>query len=251
MIEATPRILFFDIETFPLLAHVWSRFVDGPVIAIERDWNMACIAWQWEGEEIEVMSLRGEDPHDDGVLVAKMWSLFDEADFVIGHNGDKFDIKKVQARFLLAGMDPPSPFQSVDTLRIARRHFALTSNRLGDLCEALGLVGKLPTGGWQLWAGCMEGDDDSWQRMEDYNVQDIKALRDLYMVLRPWMSNHPIMHNKGCHVCGSTRLHKRGTRRTSMFTYQLYKCLDCGAWPKDPVSLRKADKPEFRGDVRK
>lgn len=251
MSESAPRTLFFDIETVPLLAHVWSRFVDGPVVAIERDWNIICIAWQWEGGKVEVRSLRGMDVHDDTHLLNVLWELFDEADFVIGHNGDKFDIKKVQARFLLAGMDPPSPFQSVDTLRIAKRHFALTSNKLDDLCQALGMGKKADTGGWKLWDGCMRGDDDAWRRMEKYNKQDIVLLRDLYMVLRPWMSNHPIMHSTGCHVCGSERLHKRGTRRTSMFTYQLYKCLDCGAWPKDPVSLRTADKPEFRGDVRK
>jgi uncharacterized protein YprB with RNaseH-like and TPR domain len=251
MSESSPRILYFDIETFPLLADVWSRFVDGPVIAIERDWNMACIAWQWEGEKtIHVESLRGKDPHDDLPLVVTMWRLFDQADFVIGHNGDKFDIKKVQARMLLLGMDPPSPFQSVDTLRIARRHFALTSNKLDDLCQALGMGQKAATGGWALWAGCLAGDDASWAKMEKYNRQDIVLLKKLYETLRPWMSNHPIMHPGGCHVCGSDHLQKRGTRRTSMLTYQLYQCLDCGAWPKSPISTG-ATKPEMRGDVRK
>ena len=250
MTEPAPKILYFDIETFPLLAHVWSRFVDGPVVAIERDWNIACIAWQWDDGKVQVRSLKGMDPHNDQHLLDMLWSLFNDADVVIGHNGDKFDIKKVQARFLLAGMDPPAPFQSIDTLRIARRHFALTSNKLNDLCQALGMGKKVDTGGWALWAGCLAGDSKSWNKMEKYNKQDIVLLRDLYMVLRPWMSNHPVLHQHGCPVCGGEHLHKRGTRRTAAYTYQQYQCLDCGAYSKTPKHTGEV-LPAYRGVVRK
>jgi uncharacterized protein YprB with RNaseH-like and TPR domain len=245
-----PKILYFDIETFPLLAHVWSRFVDGPVVAIERDWNIACIAWQWEDGKVQVRSLKGMDPHNDTHLLDMLWSLFNEADVVIGHNGNKFDIKKVQARFLLEGFDPPSPFTSVDTLSIARRHFALTSNKLNDLCQALGMGAKVDTGGWSLWAGCLEGDDKSWTKMEKYNKQDIVLLRNLYLKLRPWATSHPVLHVAGCPVCGSDHVQSRGTRRVQSLTYRQFQCMECKGWFKSAKSTDD-DKPVYKSAVRR
>ena len=107
----SPRILYFDIETFPMLAHVWNKFVDGPVVGIEREWTIASIAWTWEGtSRVYTMDCRA-DVHDDVPLLVKLWELFDNADVIIGHNADRFDIRKVQARFLLEVFPPPSPFQ--------------------------------------------------------------------------------------------------------------------------------------------
>jgi uncharacterized protein YprB with RNaseH-like and TPR domain len=245
-----PKILYFDIETFPLLAHVWSRFVDGPVVAIEREWSIGCIAWQWEGGKVQVRSLKGMDVHDDTHLLNVLWELFDEADVVIGHNGNKFDIKKVQARFLLEGFDPPSPFQSIDTLVIARRHFALTSNKLNDLCQALGMGEKVDTGGWSLWAGCLDGDAQAWNRMEKYNKQDIVLLRDLYMKLRPWATSHPTIHPAGCPVCGSDHIQSRGTRRVQSLTYRQFQCMECMGWFKSAKATDDV-KPAYKSAVRR
>jgi len=245
------RILYFDIETAPLLSHTWNKWVDGSVVAVEREWNIICVAWQWDGEKkINVESLRGKDPHDDTDLVLLLWNLFSEADFIIAHNGDKFDIPKVQARFLLAGLEPPRPFKSIDTLRVCRRHFKLTSNRLTDVCQALDIGKKTPHTGWELWAGCLAGDDKSWALMEKYNKQDIVLLRELYLVVRPWISNHPVVHVAGCPVCGSSHVHSRGTRRVASLTYPNFQCQSCFGWF---LGVHKTDdeKPVFKGQTRR
>ena len=238
----SPRILYFDIETFPLLAHVWSKFVDGPVVSIEREWSIASIAWAWEGEKrTHAMDAR-DDIHDDTAMVVKLHELFDEADVVIGHNANGFDIKKAQGRMLLLGLTPPSPFLSIDTLTVVKRHFKLTSNRLGDVCEALGLGGKVSTGGWELWAQCLAGDDPAWNKMVRYNKQDVALLPDLYHRLRPWISNHPVLHDSGCPKCGSDHSHGRGYYTTKSGTkYQQRECQDCGGYFSLPGMVSKAE----------
>ncbi len=60
-------------------------------------------------------------------LIRSMMALFEEADIVVAHNGDKFDIKWIMGRALLLGMPPPAPFRTVDTLKICRSRFRLTS----------------------------------------------------------------------------------------------------------------------------
>src|ERR1700719_3656227 len=92
-----------------------------------------------------------KNTEDDKALVTDLWTIFDQADIQIGHNADKFDIKKSNARFLMHKLNPPSPYKTVDTLKIARRAFKLDSNKLDDLGYYLGLGRKLPHTGFHLW----------------------------------------------------------------------------------------------------
>jgi hypothetical protein len=43
----------------------------------------------------------------------------DEADIICAHNGDAFDIKKINSRLITNGFKPPSPFKTIDTLKAA------------------------------------------------------------------------------------------------------------------------------------
>lgn len=247
-------MLYFDVETAPYLGLVWSKWVDGPVASIERDWTMLCIAWQWDGEKkVHVQSLKGMDPFDDSPLLDTLWQLFDEADWIIAHNGNKFDIPKVQARFLLEHMPPPSPFDSIDTLTVLRKHFkgGLRSNRLDEVCQQLGLGGKVQHTGIELWKGCMAGDEKSWNIMEKYNRQDIALLRDLYYEVRPWVSSHPIMHVTGCPNCGSDHLRVVKYRRRQTLTYPQYLCNNCNSYFTGTRSISEVPKPKFKSSVRR
>ena len=248
------RVLYFDVETAPNLALAWSKWVDGPVAAIERDWSLLCVAWQWEGQKrVHVESLRDRDPFDDTPLLDKLWELFDEADWVIAHNGNGFDIPKVQARFLLEGYDPPSPFDSIDTLNVLKRHFrgGLRSNRLDEVCQQLGIGGKTPHTGISLWQGCMRGEAASWKLMEKYNRQDIVLLRELYLHVRPWMTSHPILHVAGCPSCGSDHHRVVKYRRRQSYTYPQYQCQDCKSYFQGTRPIADVPKPVFKSSVRR
>ena len=86
---------------------------------------------------VKDFELYNKDPENDLHVIQKLWDLFQEADVVIGHNSDAFDIKKANSRFAYHNLGPTSHYQSVDTLKIARRHFKFNSNKLGHLGETL------------------------------------------------------------------------------------------------------------------
>jgi len=236
-----PKILIFDIETMANKAFVWGKYEQN-VLSYEEHWYMLCFAYKWFGEKkTYVPTLRDfrgykKDKTDDKKLCYELWKLFDEADIVIGHNSDGFDIKKANARFIQHGFPPPAPFQSIDTLKVARRYFKLDSNKLDDLGDYLSLGRKVTHSGWDLWLGCAVRDDDkSWNKMIKYNKQDVDLLEKVYLKLRPWMNNHPNENVyfgsiNNCPICGSNRVQKRGFRINRTNKNQRFQCQDCGGW---------------------
>jgi uncharacterized protein YprB with RNaseH-like and TPR domain len=152
------KIAFIDIETAPSLGWVWGKWEQN-VIDFKRDWYMLSYAVKWVGsKKVETRGLIDypsykKDMENDKQLVEDLWNVFNEADILIGHNGDAFDIRKANSRFLTHGLMPPAPYKTVDTLKIARRAFKFDSNKLDDLGRYLGLGRKLPHTGFNLWRG--------------------------------------------------------------------------------------------------
>lgn len=231
------KILLYDIETMSNLAYVWGKYEQN-VIQYERQWYMLSFAYKWLGEDkTHVVSLPDfktfkKDKTNDKELVTALWKLFDEADVIIAHNGNSFDQKKSQARFIVHGLGKPSPYKQIDTKLVAKQYFNFNSNKLDDLGETLGLGRKIDTGGFDLWLGCANGDKKSWQKMCAYNKQDVILLEKVYLKLRPWMEKHPAFHENGiCDHCGSKALTKRGFGiRGAGTKVQRLQCQGCGAW---------------------
>lgn len=238
---AAPRILLWDIESAPLLSHVWSRW-EANSLHVEHDWYLLSIAWKFLGEKsTHVKGLIDYErfsvnPEDDYELAKLAHELFSAADIVVAHNGIAFDTKKAQARMLYHGFDPPTPFKEVDTLKIARRHFAFSSNKLGDLCDVLGIGRKLETGGFETWLGCMRGDPRAWAKMKRYNKMDVVILEKLYLRLRPWTTTHPNVATMSdrpdtCPKCGSNAgMASRGYSHTTVSRRQRFQCSSCGGY---------------------
>jgi DNA polymerase elongation subunit (family B) len=241
MNKQEPKILYFDIENTPNLSWTWGKWQQD-VVAFEREWYMLSFAYKWGDGRTQVLGLPDfktykKDPTNDVELVRKLWELIDEADIVIGHNIDAFDLKKANSRFLFHKLKPPSPYKTVDTLKIARKYFKLNSNKLGDLGELLGLGGKLDTGGISLWLGCMSGDTSSWRQMLRYNKKDVDLTHLVYHELKSWHQGHPNLNaytgKEGvCPVCGSVHIQKRGLGHNKLTDYQRYQCKGCGSWWK-------------------
>ena len=236
----TPKILIFDIETTPILGYTWGIWEQN-VIDIVKPWYMLCFAYKWLGEsEVHVVALPdfkeryATNKEDDFELVVALRNLFDQADMIVAHNGDEFDIKKSNARFIAHGLVPPSPYVQIDTKKIAKRYFKFESNSLDKLGDYLGLGRKKETGGFGLWKGCMAGDESSWKLMISYNKQDVRLLEAIYNKLKPWHRTHPNVGHTAdyaCPKCGSTDVQKRGYARTSAGTfYQRFQCNGCGGW---------------------
>jgi len=174
---------------------------------------------------------------DDRKLIAEVWKVLDEADIVIAHNGDAFDIKKIFARFAYYGLKPPSPFKTIDTLKAARRRFKFDRNNLDELGKYFQVGRKKETTGLKLWLNCMKGDMQAWARMKRYNVGDVTLLKRVYLRLRPYIDNHPslnlidrIKNEQRCPSCKGTRIQRQGWRMSAHGRYPRLQCQDCGSW---------------------
>jgi RNase_H superfamily len=254
---ATPRVLLYDIENAPTLGWVWDLY-ETNVVAVEAEWYMLSFAWKWLDEtRTHVLALDDfpgyeRHPEDDKHLVKALHALFDEAEVTIAHNGDRFDRRKANARFLVHGMLPPSPYRTIDTLKVARRHFMFSSNKLGDLGQVLGLGGKAETGGWRTWRGCMAGDPKSWATMKKYNKQDVNLLEQIYRKLLPWIDNHPNMATlsgkpDSCPKCGApgASLIVRGWRTLSTLSYPRLQCRKCGGYCRGRLASKDGARPDY------
>lgn len=239
-----PRIAFYDLENAPSLGWYYDRYKEGNIVADEQDWFMLSFAWQWADEkQVRVKALcdypgYAKNKTDDSHLIKDLHKLFDEADILIAHNGDRFDRRKSNSRFLGCGLPPPSPYRTIDTLKVARRQFLQGSNSLQSLGEFLGLGGKLPTTGWHTWRGCIDGDPKAWATIKRYNKRDVSLLKSVYEKLLPWIPNHPDMRvytgKLSCRNCGSHDLQMRGEDRTLTTVKQRYKCNVCRHWGSVP-----------------
>ena len=236
-----PRILVFDIETAPMKQYIWSLWqkFNGLDMNIS-EWYCLSYAAKWFGEdEVFYQDLRGNvDSEDDTEILRGIHALLCEADIVITQNGNSFDIKKLNARFLLQGFDKPTPFKKIDTLLIAKKEFGFTSNKLEWMTDKINKkYKKLKHGnfaGFELWKQCLAENMDAWEEMEKYNKYDVLSLEELYINIRGWDSKHLNMNlfnesvEMACNVCGSTDLVKNGFARTNLSKFQQYKCNGCG-----------------------
>ena len=245
------NILIFDIETAPLKAYVWSRWKQN--IYLEQtvsEWYMICWSAKWLGSEevfSECLTPQEIKEEDDNRLVKQLWTLIDQADIIIAHNGKRFDTPKMNARFILAGLPPTSSYIQIDTKEVASKQFGFSSNKLDALAGYFNIEHKDDTD-FELWVRCMNGEQEALDYMEKYNRKDVTILEEVYMNLRPWIKNHPNVglykeeSDSVCPTCGSSNLEKDGSfYYTSANKYKVLRCKACGAisrkrnteYPKD------------------
>lgn len=250
-----PKVLVYDIETAPILANVWKLWDQNVSLnMIEQDWHVLSWSAKWlDAPEDEVMYMdqrKRKNIEDDSKILKVIWKLLDEADVVVTQNGKRFDQRKLNARFILNGFQPPSTYKHIDTKQIASKIFGFTSNKLAymtdKLCTKYKKLGHSKYPGFELWSECLKGNTEAWDEMKEYNTHDVLALEELYKVLIPWDNNinFNVYHSENKHVCkcGSEQFSKNGFYYTSAGKYQKYKCKSCGHETRDKVNLFSKDK---------
>lgn len=244
-----PKILIWDVETSEIIsAHYGLYNISIRPDRILNDWFMMSAAWKWYGEKkIHSVSLLDDKERlknnsfdirnmnvDDYVVVKKLHEVLDEADVFVYHNGDKFDLKKFNARAIYHGLPPISPNKiKIDTLKIARKNFAITSNSLDYLCQYFGISGKmsLPKGTFQNAMMC---DEKALKTLVKYNKKDISpSLEGLFEKLKPYIHqlNYNLFTNAyACPKCQSHDIERRGYKYTGATRKAQVKCNTCGGW---------------------
>lgn len=250
-----PKILVLDIETAPITSYTWGLYDQNIGLnQIKNDWYILAWAAKWYGESASKTAYmdnrNSSEPDNDSLLVMGLAALIEQADILITQNGDKFDIKKINARAAIHGLPPIKVCKSTDTLKESRKVFSFTSHKLEYMTEKLNKKykklkhEKYP--GFELWKAILEGDKQAWVEMKKYCIHDVLATEELYKNIQGWIKTQNLStyfdEAKVRCRCGSSNIYKKGFVYTEVGKFQGYKCLDCGKRPKGRINLFSKEK---------
>lgn len=250
-IDGVAKVLLLDLELSPTMASVWRIWKENIGLdQISQDWVIMSYAAKWLHEDVVVQNDCRDTPEDDSMLLYELHDLLSKADIVVAHNV-KFDIPKAKTRMAMQGLDPVKPFKTYCTLEAAKKNFSFTSNKLEYLADKLGVHkkrkhSKFP--GFLLWKECLAGNEEAWNEMEAYNIDDVWALQDVYTALRAWDNTHPNVsvytddEALMCPCCGSKSLFNSGYAHTNVGLYNAYRCNACGRHSRSRFTINTTNK---------
>lgn len=230
--------LYFDVETSFNIGWFWKAGykINIPYQNILTEAAIICICYKWEGEK-KVHYLHWDKKHSDKRMLQDFIKIANEADELIGHNGDKFDLAWIRTRCLFHQISMPPKFITIDTLKVVRSKFRLNSNRLDYIADYLGIGRKKKTES-DLWVKiALYSDQKALDYMIKYCQHDVVLLEKVYQRLAPHIEpkiNYPALYEddrSGCPECGSDNLKANGTRATlTGIIKRQYHCRDCGRY---------------------
>lgn len=230
-----PKRLFYDIETSYNIVKAWriGFNINLNMEDIIQERAIITIAYKWEGEEdVTVLSW---DKGCDKKIIEDFVKVMAESDEMIGHNIDRYDTKFIMARALKHNISVLPKYQSTDTLKLAKKHFMLNSNKLDYIAQYLGIGHKTKHRGMEMWDDIiLRNDPKALEEMIEYNVQDVFLTEQVYHKLMEYSLpkvNHASKQTGDKHTCpqcGSNHaeLHKTYISGTGTKT-RLMNCLNC------------------------
>lgn len=244
------RVLFLDIETAPLLAHAWRVWKENiGKDQLINDSFMLCWAAKWDDSD-EVLTDRLTQKEllnqDSTRITQSMAELIREADVVVAHNADRFDLATINAEIMLHDLEPLGPTQTIDTLKIAKQNFRFPRYSLDYLGSRLVGERKIKVD-FELWRDVYQGSIPRLKEMVEYNVQDVILLEKVFERMRPHVRRLTRLYEAEhdyhiiCPSCGTEgikNMQKRGFYRTQASTFQRYQCQNCRRYFRDRVSIK-------------
>ncbi len=253
--KETRKILLFDLETSHDLIAKFGLYPEytNPENIIKGA-SIICAAWKWLDEKtIHSANVAdhpnnfAKDRNNDRNVVLELKKAIEQADVLIAHNGDKFDVKWFNTRCLYHGIpEVDEPF-TIDTLKIAKRYYRFSSNRLDYLGKYLGVGRKIKTHNhwWLAIVDTSVAAKDAIKlakKMEAYNKMDVMLLERVFKKLRHRckLPNYNLFVDTPiclCPNCGSDHVQRGGTRVRSTGKFQRFHCQNCNHWYQDKKAL--------------
>lgn len=215
------KVLFLDIEATDLEADIG---------------NVLSIGYKWAHEEkthvLSILDYPGKKINDDSRLLAKFRPVFEEADIVVHHFGDFYDIPFLQTRMLVHGMQPLPKVATVDTWRIAKKRLKFGSNRLARILEVLGCPYEKSPVKLSLWADARCGNKKAMKYVIEHNRLDVLVLEWVFNKTKAVWDQMPRVYvaqsERTCPTCGKEAGHSKGLRAASKHQYRRMVCTACG-----------------------
>lgn len=249
------RRLYFDMETsYNLVAsfQIGRKVFLGPE-SIVKERAVICIAYKWENDT-RVYTFQWDRNQCDKAMLAKFVKIAQQADEIVAHNGDRFDLRWLRTRCAFHRIPCPPDFTSIDTLKLARAGFNFNSNKLDYIGKFLGVGQKVVTerGLWDKVI--LHNDPKALKSMVAYCQQDVLLLQRVHAEIVPYTKHrtHRWMDEGAtridCPECGSSngKSHKRRISASGQKSLQV-QCQGCGKYylvPEvvwDRVKKKQAD----------
>lgn len=179
------RVLIYDLETSPNIGWFWragyKQNIQPNQIVKER--AIICVSYKWQGED-EVYNLTWDKNQCDKFLIEQFVEVLNEADLIVAHNGDNFDLKWLKTRALFHRIPMLPNYKQFDTLKLAKAKLYLNSNRLDYISKFLGFEGKIQTTP-DLWNKVVIlNDRKALEPMLEYCDEDVRQLEKVYNELQ-------------------------------------------------------------------
>jgi len=227
--------LFFDIETSPNIGLFWTAGFKLNITpdSIIKERAIICICYKWAGDD-KVYSLQWDKDQNDKILLEKFITVANEADELVGHNGDRFDLPWIRTRCLYHRIPVFPNYSTLDTLKSARSKFKFNSNKLDYIAKFLGIGAKTHTG-YDLWKKVvLDKDKESLEYMIEYCKNDVVLLEDVYNEMAtyiPAKTHHGVAaggEKHSCPECGGNNMRFSQRRYSALGTPRIQlQCNDC------------------------
>ncbi len=241
-VPRSAKILLLDIETLPGEYYAWSPKQDYlPANMMIKDWSISCWAAKWLfDDEImgEFVTPQEAFERTEESILGGIWKLMNEADIIVTQNGIRFDIRKLNSKFIENDYPPVHEFQNVDTLVTARNVFGWTYNSLNELAKKLGIGEKIEMR-FEDWKNCLTNNiyaEEALEHKLEYCKNDVAPLlEDVYLAMLPYMKKHPNLNlytnsNKDvCPKCEGKITWSDKTYVTPQGAWESFRCGTCGA----------------------
>jgi hypothetical protein len=227
--------LFFDIETSPNVVYSWrigyNLTLTPDNIIDER--KIICISYKWEDSD-KIYSLKWDKNQCDKQMLIDFIEQANQADELIAHNGDRFDIKWIRTRCIFHRIPMFPQYKTLDTLKKAKNGFNFNSNKLDYIAQFLGVGAKVKHSGFDMWKKVMKNDPEAMDEMVNYCEGDIIVLEDVYFTMQNYIktnTHNGVINNNlkySCPSCGSEHSELLKNNVTAMGTIKrLMECNDC------------------------
>ena len=227
--------LFFDIETSPNIGLFWTagykQNISHDNIIKER--AIICICYKWANDD-KIYSLTWDVNQDDKKMLEQFVQIANEADELVGHNGDKYDLAWIKTRCLYHNIPMFPNYVTIDTLKQARSKFKFNSNKLDYIGKFLGLGEKIHTS-FNLWKDIvLNKDKQALEDMVTYCKGDVELLEKIYNKMSsyfPHKTHFGVLNGEekySCPECGHEDMRFSQRRYTASGTARIQlQCNKC------------------------
>ena len=228
--------LYFDIETSPNIGFFWTAGfkLNISTESIIKERAIICICYKWEEDKV-THSLNWDSKQNDKKMLQDFIKVANEADELVGHNGDKFDLAWVRTRCLFHRLEMFPTYVTIDTLKVARSKFKFNSNKLNYIAKYLGIGQKIHTD-YDLWKDIvLNKDKEAMEKMIKYCKMDVILLEKVHKELSlhiPAKTHYGVIfgaYKGSCPECGSDDIVRNNKRVTATGVVKVQmRCKTCG-----------------------